>query len=906
MAELTRFRLLRNPAEDCGSSPRLLVPGKGRESGFLNALNAIAGPDADRGDGYADRLAGLVVETRRAGGFEPFEGLTGQAARAVAGWAAWLACHPDGSADDLAKSLVGALREQSLGDLAAVRGLTVAGETGETAVWPQLLALLEDRLLLNLVDASVRALRGGTPVVAPAAAAAVRETLTWLRVARLLDLLLDGRRPPVGSRLEDQLTCPVALPSPPFPLLPAARTAGPPVMADLYVVRDEWSRYIAGELAFIENVMPGEERERATRTTNRTETVLESETVDVSRSRRETYESERTTEAEESSRQTSLEIGLQFNNDLSAKYGAVENNTQIGASLAFSRTDAQRRATEIARESGRRAVVETERQVRRLRRETTETTVRELDAHRVANSSGTAVRGVYRWVEKIKRYQLFTYPHRLQIEFFLPEPGKFLRELLSDRIGAVGQVPVPAPLFLTENGAEEGLAVTPARITPENYRSIGAALGVPDLPAPPDAELVVTESLSVSGGTRDKGVDNYAKMPFPPVAAATKDVQVPDGYKATAWSAAAVAAPELAEWLDHTDLSDKDGDGVDQQVGYHSIVVGVTVGDTNVLIRNRVPEQLPGLAFNTVHLGPADYRDRWLAQNASWLDGQGAVVSEVTFAKPLVGKLSFGATLGGSYAGTVSVTLRCVPTDEAMVRWTTAVYSTFQSAVDVRTAQIAAAVAANRADSSETVRRSLSPSVRGTIVRSELKRQLLDCLLGAQFSGYDDAPDADDAHGVNRPKPDFDQALDHAAVISFFEQSFEWDNLMHVLYPGYWAASTNWSRMVEFDWGDLELTQFLEAGGTRVLAPARPGFEPVVYTFLETGLIFPGGLLIGGDRAPSLSVAQEIMALTRPPRDGVGGDSWESTVPTALLWLDTELDLPIDNPDPVLDPPAED
>ena len=666
MGELTRFRLLRNPAEDCGSSPRLLVPATGRQSSFLNDLSAIAGPGADRGDGYADRLAGLAAVAREAGGFDPFKGPTGPIARAVAAWAAWLACHPGAGTDDMATSLAGSLKEQSVGDLPATRVFAVGGEI---KVWQQLLALLEDRLLLTLVEASAGALTADSPAVTTETAATVSETLAWLRVARLLDLLLDGRQPPVGIRLNDQLTCPVGLPSPPFPLLPAARTAGPPVLADLYVVRDEWSRYVGGELAFIENVMPGEERERSTRTTNRTETVLESETIDVSRSRRETYESERTTEAEESSRQTSLEIGLQFDNDLSVKYGAVENNTQIGASLAFSRIDAQRRATEIARESGRRAVVETERQVRQLRRETTETTVRELDAHRLTNTSGTAVRGVYRWVEKIKRYQIFTYPHRLQIEFFLPEPGKFLRELLTERGAAAGEVPVPSRLFLTEDGTEKGTAIAPKTITPENYQSIGAALGVPDLPAPPDAELVVTESLSISGGTRDKELDNYKNLPFPPVASGTKDVQLPDGYKATAWSAAAVAAPELAKWLDHTDNS---GDGVDEQVGYHSIVAGVTVGDSNVLIRNRVMLQLPGplviQAFNTVHVGPADYRDRWLAENASWRDSADTVVSEVKFAKPLVGKLSFGATLGGSYNGTVSVTLRCVPTDEAMVR----------------------------------------------------------------------------------------------------------------------------------------------------------------------------------------------------------------------------------------------
>lgn len=36
------------------------------------------------------------------------------------------------------------------------------------------------------------------------------------------------------------------------------------------------------------------------------------------------------------------------------------------------------------------------------------------------------------------------------------------------------------------------------------------------------------------------------------------------------------------------------------------------------------------------------------------LDNAGKVVSDVKFAKPLVGKLSVGATVGGSNNGTVS------------------------------------------------------------------------------------------------------------------------------------------------------------------------------------------------------------------------------------------------------------
>jgi hypothetical protein len=285
------------------------------------------------------------------------------------------------------------------------------------------------------------------------------------------------------------------------------------------------------------------------------------------------------------------------------------------------------------------------------------------------------------------------------------------------------------------------------------------------------------------------------------------------------------------------------------------------------------------------------------------LDSKGATVYETPLDPPISGKLSFGATLGGAYNGTVSVTLSCEPSDQAVAQWQSDVFSALSGAVSARETQRKSAQATNRSDRTDTVRTALSASVRRTMIRGELKRQVFECLLGEHFSGFNDATLQKDSNGVNRPLQDFDKAAVHGVLVRFFEQSFEWDNLMHVLYPWYWASSSNWARLVDFERDDTELTTFLEAGGARVLAPARPGFEAAVFSFLELGLVLPGGNVLGGSQTTSMSVADEIMALTRPPADGVPGESWESSVPTALLWLDTKLSLPIQNPNPTLTAP---
>jgi hypothetical protein len=903
MGELTRFRTLRNPSSECGRTPLVVAVTPSRPSEVLADLRVAApGQDILTGADLAGSLT-LFVARWRDGGLQ----LPPEAARPfalVADLARWLACHPADSVDQLLLWLVQRLAESDI----VVKPEGAFAAVVSSGDWDALVAWLEDELLVRLADASAAALTAGARVVPEELADPLNWVIGLLRVVRLLVAFASNPLMLDRAELDLRVSAAVVLPSPPFPILLPPALAGPPVIADLYVVRDEWARYVAGEFAFIENVMPGEERERSTRTTNRTEVLVETETTETERTRRETYESDRTTEADESSRQTSLEIGLQFNNDLTVKYGAVENNTKIGASLAFSRTEASRRATEIARESGRRAVQETEKQVRQLRRETVATTVSELDLHRLSNKDTDAVRGVYRWVERIQRYQLFRYPHRLQLEFYLPEPGKFLQQLLDDRTSSTAAIPVPDPLFLTEDGTEAGTPITISSIEPDNYLDIAHALGVADPPVPPEPELFITESLALSAGQRDKEIEVWEVLPFPPVVAGTKDVQLPDGYHAVAWSASAAAAPELASWKDHTDWNDT-GDGVDEKIGYHSIVVGITVGGTNVVIRNKVEFTFPlpiGTIpeLNTVHVGHADYRDRWLAGNAFWLDAQGQPTSTAKFAQPLEGKLSFGATMGGSYSGTASVTLACEPTDTAMAAWRTDVYSQLSTAVAARDQQIRAAEAANRTEQADEVRRGISPSVRRVLLRQELKRQVLECLQGEHFIGFDDAPVGADANNVQRPLVAFDQALAHAPFVRFFEQSFEWENLMYVLYPTYWSSSSTWQRLVDLDVDDLELRNFLDAGAARVLVPARPKFESGVYTFLELGLVVPGDTAMGGSGALSMSVAEEVMAMTRPPADGEPGESWEAGVPTAMLWLDTGLSLPVENDASTLDPPS--
>jgi hypothetical protein len=123
--------------------------------------------------------------------------VSGPIARAIAALTTWLNCHPDAGVDDLAKSLIAVMREHGVDIPPVDRIFAVAAVV---PFWSHFLALLDDLLLLSLVEASVRAFAGGTPVVPADAAAAVSRVLSWLRVARLLDSLRTGASRPPARR----------------------------------------------------------------------------------------------------------------------------------------------------------------------------------------------------------------------------------------------------------------------------------------------------------------------------------------------------------------------------------------------------------------------------------------------------------------------------------------------------------------------------------------------------------------------------------------------------------------------------------------------------------------------------------------------------------------------------------
>ena len=210
-----------------------------------------------------------------------------------------------------------------------------------------------------------------------------------LLVMGLVESAAEADPPTPGAVLNLLRNRTVVVPSPPFPLdrhLPLrsklARRSG---FTDLWVVRDEWSCYVPGEIAHIETVHKGEVKERVHKRIDERETTDTTETDSLTRNERETQTTDRFQLKDEANKDAELAIRLEGQVDASGQYGVTKIDTHVGGSLDYSVNDSVRHATEQAKETIDRALTVEEERVRRERVVRSLTRVEETNTHTIDN-----------------------------------------------------------------------------------------------------------------------------------------------------------------------------------------------------------------------------------------------------------------------------------------------------------------------------------------------------------------------------------------------------------------------------------------------------------------------------------------------------------------------------------------
>ena len=190
--------------------------------------------------------------------------------------------------------------------------------------------------------------------------------------------------------------------------------------------------YVPGEVSNIENVMASELRHKSINELTRTE-----ETVTTSKSQ-EVEKISDTNKVNRAEMQTEVvkELEKQQNFQAHANYSKDTKIWKIDLGTSFATNNSQfnsnRQAVTKSQEITERAMERvqskiTEERIMKIIQEVSLTNVHEFDNRGGASGIPQHITGVYRWVDKKMKNQIFNYGKRTMFEFMIPEPAKLHR-----------------------------------------------------------------------------------------------------------------------------------------------------------------------------------------------------------------------------------------------------------------------------------------------------------------------------------------------------------------------------------------------------------------------------------------------------------------------------------------------
>lgn len=617
-------------------------------------------------------------------------------------------------------------------------------------------------------------------------------------------------------------------------------------IADLQVGEQTLRRYEFGEIAHIENALKGELRARRHVTTR-----LSENTEYVEESLRETSEEELHTDerfslARESRKAQTSETHLQAGTKVSASYGpSVKAEVSLGAQQSDVRESASATSSRYARNITSRAVNKIETALKEIRFSRRVETVEEENRHEIDNRGSEAhVAGIYRYIDKIYDVQVRNYGARLMIQMIVPEPGALLRNLAAS----------PAPTKLTMRKPEPPTVFgRPFRITDiqhdDLYRVLASRYGL-DVEPPPQ-QFMRSSSVSFNGKSAEEMPGNISGT----IAKATGVIEVPETHYAhSAWGHFAGFSPSVALSFYTPNLSQAG----DTRMGYH-----YATGPGMHSVRGPIVDDLERFVMRA----PGDLH-----------------FTAVSWTNPITGTVHGGGV----------VEVLCKPTAEAFRKWQVETYNAIQAAYEQKLAAYEEALTVQEINEGVAIQ-GRNPAINREIEENELKRGAVTL-----FSGRTPDMDAIAGDGFS---PDPASTAEAGRLISFFEDTFEWEHMSYGLLPYYWARREKWTELLRIEDTDPDHQRFLQAGAAELTLPVRPGREKqaaaiITMILLTGGAIRPDMIEAAGE---PVVILRELMAMLielgqmRETEDSDApmniGEPFEVKVPTSLVLLQENADL---------------
>jgi len=692
--------------------------------------------------------------------------------------------------------------------------------------------------------------RRGVTVFALSSGAA--ESLSRSTRKVLDDAGIDPRTQPLDS-VVDQLvllkrTLPgrrIPWPVPSIPRLPDASLPPPPGpavvspagVADLLVVKQQIKRYEGAEIAHVENVLIGEKKARSHRQLDRSEQTFltETEVTGVKESELQTTDrfelNRETAQTIKSDRKTGFDLSL------SGKYGpTIDFKASTSVASTTSSEQNARNSTRFAKDVVNRSL---ERVTTRVREQRITTIIRETEEtnlHELTNSTQQHTRGIYQFLDKIYETQVFNYGVRAMFDFVIPEPASFLWFVEQNPNLELQLPPAPRDLRLVCPDA--------SALTEDLALALAAEYGAEIEPPPPPYQLLATSFKH--------GEDNGSEEDQPR-SNLNADLAVPPGYRAV-----------------------------------RARVHGTAVTDENPVVVVTIGSAAPRIWRNGTSVAvSAGNRIVYTPRLAIPLDDYPHPLSEDSKLNVLL-----VAYETNTYAFEVVVVAR--RTGDLMDAWRLATFGKLLARYEDLSREYQQKVEQIKADAQAKAERDdrlpfdAPPATNQVTIATELKKHCISVLTQQWYDAFDATIDAEP------PVFDLEEAAAEGSYIRFFEQSFEWDQAQWVFYPYFWARKGTWVDRFGKQDADPAFLEFLRAGSARVVVPVRPGFEPAIAHFLETGKLW------GGEGEPPrinnplyVSIIDEIRERTGAPEGELPvGDPWETRVPTTLVLVRADSDLP--------------
>jgi hypothetical protein len=292
-------------------------------------------------------------------------------------------------------------------------------------------------------------------------------------------------------------------------------------IADYRKVEQEVCCYDQGEVSHIENIMAREYKERSTRRLRRsedtttTESSTETENLTDSTSTDRFEMQQQTAKALSESTSTGVNASVSYG---SARFGISSSLSGAYASNT-SQQESNSQAVQFSKDITQQA---SEKIVTKVREERIIKIIDEFEEqnkHGFDNREGDKhISGVYRWIDKIYKNQIFNYGKRLMYEFMIPQPAVFHNEAMKTMIEAPAAVKLQKPV---DPRVGDGVVRIKdhTEVTESNYKYWAAVYNAA-VNAKPESTIAVGKSIEHYAKDVDQGESK------------TGIISVPDGYVA--------------------------------------------------------------------------------------------------------------------------------------------------------------------------------------------------------------------------------------------------------------------------------------------------------------------------------------------------------------------------------------